>query len=99
MADIGLQVTKDNVIAVYLEVREKAFTKVNILSALRKTGIRPLNPNVFTEEDYAPSWATSNQTHLPDTYPRSALPDVAPEAPIPSLHIPQRVVPEEQRRT
>jgi hypothetical protein len=33
LADIGLQVTKDNIIEVYLEVREKAMTATNILSA------------------------------------------------------------------
>ncbi|KAJ7131321.1 hypothetical protein C8R44DRAFT_532314, partial [Mycena epipterygia] len=43
MADIGLSVTKDNVIPTYLEVRKAVMTPTNILSAFRKTGICPLN--------------------------------------------------------
>ncbi|KAJ7710705.1 hypothetical protein B0H17DRAFT_890122, partial [Mycena rosella] len=43
LADIGLSVTKDSGIPIYLEVRQHTMTKENILSAFRKTGIRPLN--------------------------------------------------------
>ncbi|KAJ6589779.1 hypothetical protein B0H10DRAFT_1630376, partial [Mycena sp. CBHHK59/15] len=43
LADIGLSITKDNVIPIYLEVRQAAMMKKNILSAFQKTGIRPLN--------------------------------------------------------
>ncbi|KAJ7021488.1 hypothetical protein C8F04DRAFT_904201, partial [Mycena alexandri] len=43
LADIGLSVTKDNVIPIYLEVRKEAMKPTNIVSAFRKTGIRPLN--------------------------------------------------------
>ena len=35
-----------------------AATPVTIMNAFRKAGIWPFNPNVFTEEDYAPSFVT-----------------------------------------
>ncbi|KAJ7112590.1 DDE superfamily endonuclease-domain-containing protein, partial [Mycena epipterygia] len=68
LADIGHVVTKDTLIPTYLEVRKAVMTQSNILSAFRKTGIRPINPNVFTEDDYAPSWTTSTESHLPRSY-------------------------------
>ena len=37
---------------------ELAFTPRNILSGFRCTGICPLNPNVFTNDDFAPSAIT-----------------------------------------
>lgn len=35
-----------------------AVTPVNVMSAFRKAGIWPYDPNVFTEDDYAPSYVT-----------------------------------------
>ncbi|KAH9014785.1 hypothetical protein EDB85DRAFT_1899036 [Lactarius pseudohatsudake] len=36
-----------------------------VLSAWRRSGIRPLDPEVFTEEDFAPSYASSIKPQLP----------------------------------
>ena len=48
-----------------------AYTKIKrtdvALNSLRKTGIIPLNPNVFTDNDYAPS--VSSNIELADTLP------------------------------
>ncbi|KAF8147612.1 hypothetical protein K438DRAFT_1779932 [Mycena galopus ATCC 62051] len=95
---MGLNVTKENVIAVYLEVRKKSMTKANIISAFRKTGIRPLDPTVFKEEEYAPSWTTSTQTHLPDTYPCPTSPDGRSDVSVPPLHVATAVPGKENRR-
>lgn len=35
-----------------------AATPVNIMNSFKKTGIWPYNPNIFTEEDFAPSYVT-----------------------------------------
>jgi hypothetical protein len=97
LADIGLKVTKENVIAVYLEVREKSMTKANIISTFRKTGIWLLDPTVFKEEEYAPSWATSTQPHLPNNYARPTSPDGPSDVPIPPLHV-ATAVPTKKKR-
>ncbi|KAJ7830104.1 hypothetical protein B0H14DRAFT_3872767 [Mycena olivaceomarginata] len=73
-------------------------TKANIISAFRKTGIRPLDPTGFKEEEYAPSWATSTQPHLPDNYPRPASPDGPSDTPVPPLHVATAVPTKEKRR-
>lgn len=35
---------------------------------MEKSGIRPINPGIFTEEDYTPSYESSTQLHLPTTF-------------------------------
>jgi hypothetical protein len=40
-----------------------------IKTAFCKTGIYPHNPNVFMDEDYAPSMASSTSAHVPESYP------------------------------
>lgn len=66
----GETVTKYNVIETYMKARTDAFKPETILSAFEKTGLRPWNPDVFSEEDFGPSFPTSTQAHYPDTYPR-----------------------------
>ncbi|KAJ7020654.1 hypothetical protein C8F04DRAFT_874213, partial [Mycena alexandri] len=43
LTDIGLSVTKDDVIPIYLEIRKEVMKGSNILSAFCKTGTHPLN--------------------------------------------------------
>ncbi|KAG8732321.1 hypothetical protein FRC12_019333 [Ceratobasidium sp. 428] len=62
-------VTRQNVIKHYMSVRNSKFTEQNVKNAWRRSGHAPLNPGVFTDEDYAPSQATSCVTHLPVGYP------------------------------
>ncbi|KAF8142631.1 hypothetical protein K438DRAFT_1877586 [Mycena galopus ATCC 62051] len=73
-------------------------TKANIISAFRKTGIQPLDPTVFKEEEYTPNWMTSTQPHLPDTYPRPTSPDGRSDVSIPPLHVATAVPAKENRR-
>jgi hypothetical protein len=65
----GERVTKVNFIEVYLNARNTAFLPDTIISAFRSSGICPLNPNVFTAADFAPSYSTSTEIQLPEGYP------------------------------
>ncbi|RXW20379.1 hypothetical protein EST38_g5483 [Candolleomyces aberdarensis] len=67
------EITKSNVIHEYLAMREDAVSPELIRKAFEKTGIYPLNPNVFGEDDFAPSMASSCQAHVPASYPPQML--------------------------
>ena len=66
-------ITRQVVIREYMAARAKSVKEELILSAWRRSGIRPLNPDVFTEEDFAPSYASSTKPPLPVPFP--SLPD------------------------
>lgn len=61
------------------DVTRSAFKSETILKAWRKAGIRPINPDIFTEADYAPSYSTSTQMHVPPSFPRKmpSVPDAS----------------------
>lgn len=61
----GPAVSKVNFLGVYAKAHARAFTKENILTAFRKTGMVPFNPDVITEAMMAPSLETSVSTRLP----------------------------------
>ncbi|KAM6490911.1 hypothetical protein JOM56_013615 [Amanita muscaria] len=66
----GQGILKKDVIREYMKARESAFKAETIIHAWKKTGMCPLNPGIFTEEDYAPSYATSTSAHVPATFPQ-----------------------------
>ncbi|KIY61729.1 hypothetical protein CYLTODRAFT_316594, partial [Cylindrobasidium torrendii FP15055 ss-10] len=65
----GNRITKTNFISHYLEVRDKSLSKAAIVSAWKKCGLDPINPDIFDDRDFAPSWNTSIQLHVPENYP------------------------------
>ena len=82
-ARMGIVMRKEDVVAEYMKAREKAFTKQTILSAWTKCGIRESVDGVsgidaFKAEDFAPSYNTSIQAHLPDGYPTEPPSDFEP---------------------
>jgi hypothetical protein len=53
----------------YIVARGKAFLLETIKKAWVKCGIYPLNPNIFTDNDFTPSTSTSTGSPLPASYP------------------------------
>ena len=47
----------------------KKSIKKLIKKAFEKTGLHPINRHIFTEEDFAPSKASSTVAHVPSTFP------------------------------
>lgn len=60
----GPAVSKLNFLSVYAKAHTHTFTKENILSAFKKTGLVPFNPDVVTHEMMAPSLETSTSSFL-----------------------------------
>lgn len=62
-------VNRYNVIQEYLKVRDHHMKLSSIQSAFRTTGLFPVNRNVFSDEDFAPSMSSSSKAHVPDSFP------------------------------
>lgn len=65
----GELVTRDTVVSEWIDLRHTFMRKDIISSSWQKTGLFPLNPSVFREEDFGPSNTFSVQSHLPAGYP------------------------------
>jgi hypothetical protein len=52
-----------------MQARTRSIKENVILSAWKKTGIRPFNPQIFTDEDFGPSFASSTNRPLPKSFP------------------------------
>lgn len=59
-----------DVVKEYFVARRRAFTKTNISQAWRRSGLRPLNSDLFTASDFAPSHRSSTNCHAPPSFPR-----------------------------
>ena len=57
--ETGQGVSCQQLVKEYMKARNKSITENLILSAWKKTGIRPFNPQVFTDEDFGPSFVSS----------------------------------------
>ena len=67
--ETGESITRRTLVREYMTARTMSITEDLVVSAWRRSGIRPLNPQVFTEEDYAPSYASSINPPLPVSFP------------------------------
>ena len=54
--ETGQGVLCQQLVKEYMKAHNKSITENLILSAWKKTGIRPFNPQVFTDEDFGPSF-------------------------------------------
>lgn len=71
------KINRFSIIPEYIQGVRHTITKELIQSSFRSTGIWPINRNIFTDEDFAPSNASSLTLHVPESYP----PDVRPSSP------------------
>jgi hypothetical protein len=63
--EIGKGMEIRNAIKEYITAHTKSFKTETILMAWRKVGIHPLNPDVFSQTDFAPSISTFTHTQVP----------------------------------
>src|SRR5258707_6697797 len=84
LQDTGAEIPVQDFVKEYMLARDEAFKAETIKKAFKNSGIRPLNPNIFTEADYAPSRVSSTQAHTPSTYPQAVL-GYQPYAPLRAL--------------
>lgn len=70
---MGEELRHEDFVREYMAIQQATFKSSTIISAFRKSCIRPLNPNVFTDEDYAPSIPTSTAAYVPTSYPTQRL--------------------------
>ena len=69
LQETGQEIRRTAFIKEYMVARSQAFLSETIKKAWAKCGICPLNRNVFTDEDLAPSASTSIKGPLPTSYP------------------------------
>lgn len=69
VAKFGIGVQKRDVIREYMQARAVAFKVETIQNAWKKCGVRPFNPGIFKDEDFAPSLNTSVVVENPDSFP------------------------------
>jgi hypothetical protein len=68
--DTGEEMPREDFVKEYMGVRNKTFKSTTIISAFRKSGCWPINRDVFTDEDYAPSIPTSTTScSVPSSFP------------------------------
>lgn len=82
---VGQGISKPEFITLYTTARRQSVKKKLIEDAFRHCGIHPLNPNIFTDDDFAPSqgFSTVASSHLPPSFPTpdtslSTNPDASP---------------------
>ena len=70
--DTGEEMSREAFVSEYIAVRHDTFKERTILQAWKKSGAWPINPNVFTDDDFAPSIPYSTHARdLPTTFPSS----------------------------
>ena len=65
----GKPINRFTLIPEYIKGTRGAMTKELIKKAFERTGLYPVNRNVFQPEDFAPSKASSSVAHVPDSFP------------------------------
>ena len=68
--ETGQEMPHEDFVKEYMDIRSTTFKSTTIKSAWRKSGCWPIDPNVFTDEDYAPSTPMSlTASHVPHNFP------------------------------
>ena len=53
----------------YMDVQKQTFTEGTIKQAWKKSSLKPFNPDIFNDHDFAMSIPTSIHAHVPDSFP------------------------------
>ena len=65
----GEGLSKSDVVKEYMIIRNKVFIPALISRTFTRCGLSPLNPDIFTDKDFAPAKSTSTIAHMPASYP------------------------------
>jgi len=68
LAQEGQPISRSTFMVHYFDVRQQGFTAQHILTAWRRSGLHPTDPNVFTDADYAMSQATTTKATVPEHF-------------------------------
>lgn len=69
MEEMREGIARQDVIREYMIARTESFKESTVLSAWERSGIWPLNGNIFGEGDYGPSYSSSVNPPLPNSFP------------------------------
>ena len=68
--DTGEEMPREDFVKEYMAVQYATFKPSTIKQMFKKSGCYPINPSVFSDEDFAPSIPTSTSAnHVPPSYP------------------------------
>lgn len=70
--ETGQGIPRSDIVKEYMSVRSQTFTSELIQKAFERCGLNPINKDIFTETDFAPSVSTSTIPHMPSSYPDSS---------------------------
>lgn len=70
LTNTGQEPRREDIVKVYMAARNEAITPELVQSAWRHCGMAPLNQNIFTKDDFAPSATSSTTFHIPASFPR-----------------------------
>jgi hypothetical protein len=77
--ETGEEMPWEDFVKEYVQVRNATFKPSTIKNAWKKSGNWPINPDVFQDDDYAPSTTTlTTASHVPDTFPTTLNVDNCP---------------------
>jgi hypothetical protein len=68
LEETGEEIRKVDFVKEYMAARELVLLLETIMKAWARCGICPLNPNIFTDAEFAPSTSTSTKGHFPASY-------------------------------
>ena len=70
LTETGSEIPKHEFIREYMVVRNEVFSRPGLVKkAWQRSGLNPINADMFNDDDYAPSVATSIRAHVPSTFP------------------------------
>jgi len=69
----GQEIPIDDFVKEYMVARAEAFKPETIKKAFANSGLNPLNPDIFTERDFAPSYQSSTQAQVPASFPEAVF--------------------------
>ena len=69
LQETGEEIPIQDFVKEYMHACTDAFKPDTIKKAFKNSGICPLNPNIFTDADYAPSIPSLIHAHAPPSYP------------------------------